>query len=184
MPRFCSLQVGLMICSLSFHKRIYQVTRYHHNGTTRNKHKQIFFFATRAINKNQLINMKSDSENRAKSSQEISCLCGICGKVRRATVTRVNYTIFLFLVTILCFVLSVPQMKAKIDAIPHFCNEMVDSTTCDSLVGYAAVYRVCFGIAMFYLILSCVLVGVKSIDEVRARIHNGFWYIKCLLLIG
>lgn len=128
--------------------------------------------------------MEDDSENRAKCSQEMPCLCGICGKLKRATLTRVNYIIFLLLITILCFVLSVPQMRAKLNAIPHFCNEMVDSKTCDNLVGHTAVYRVCFGAAMFYLFLSGVVVGVKSIEEVRARIHNGFWYIKFLLLIG
>ena len=128
--------------------------------------------------------MKDDSEDQQKGSQEISCLCGVCGKLRRATVTRVSYTVFLLLVTVVCFVLSVPQMRRQIKAIPHFCNEMVDSRTCDNLVGYTAVYRVCFGTAVFYLLLAGFVVGVKNIDEVRARIHNGFWYIKFLLLIG
>lgn len=75
-------------------------------------------------------------------------------------------------------------MRDKLNAIPHFCNEMVDSKSCDNLVGYRAVYRVCFGTALFYLVLSGILLGVKSAEEVRGRIHNGFWYIKFLVLIG
>ena len=75
-------------------------------------------------------------------------------------------------------------MRDKLNAIPHFCNEMVDSKSCDNLVGYTAVYRVCFGTAIFYLVLSGVAFGVKSAEKVRGRIHNGFWYIKFLLLIG
>lgn len=75
-------------------------------------------------------------------------------------------------------------MRDKLNAIPHFCNEMVDSKSCDNLVGYTAVYRVCFGTALFYLCLSVITLNVKSVEEIRARIHNGFWYIKFLLLIG
>ena len=134
--------------------------------------------------KKQFTGMNDDSENGAKSDRDISCLCGICGKIRRATVTRTTYVMFLLLVTLLCVVLSAPQTRQKIYAIPHFCNEIVDSKTCESLVGYTAVYRVCFGMAMFYLVFSCVLVGVKSLGDIRARIHNEFCYIKLLLLIG
>ncbi|KAL9985163.1 hypothetical protein ACROYT_G007533 [Oculina patagonica] len=75
-------------------------------------------------------------------------------------------------------------MRDKLNAIPHFCNEMVDSRSCDNLVGYRAVYRVCLGTAMFFLVLSGILFGVKSAEEVRGRIHNGFWYIKFLMLVA
>lgn len=128
--------------------------------------------------------MKDNSENQANCKEEISCSCGICGNLRRATVTRINYTILLLLVTVLCFVLSVPQMRRQVYAIPHFCNEMVESRTCDNLFGYTGVYRVCFGTALYFLALACIVIGVKNGEEVRARIHNGLWYIKFLLLIG
>ena len=156
--------------------------QYHHQKRTQT-HAHTPLPYPKWINKLQLSRMKDDSDDQPKRNQEVSCFCGICGKLRRATVTRVNYTIILLLVTVLSFALSVPRMRSKINAIPHFCNEMVDSKTCDSLVGYTAVYRVCFGTAIFYLVLACVVVGVKNIEEVRARIHNGFWYIKFLLLI-
>lgn len=128
--------------------------------------------------------MKDNSENQANCKEEISRSCGICGNLRRATVTRINYTILLLLVTVLCFVLSVPQMRRQVYAIPHFCNEMVESRTCDNLFGYTGVYRVCFGTALYFLALACIVIGVKNGEEVRARIHNGLWYIKFLLLIG
>ena len=129
--------------------------------------------------------MKDHSEDRPDQCDQGGCsLCCVCSRLERATVTRVNYTLFLLLVTVFCFVLSVPRMRDKLNAIPHFCNEMVDSKSCDNLVGYTAVYRVCFGTAIFYLVLSGVAFGVKSAEKVRGRIHNGFWYIKFLLLIG
>ena len=129
-------------------------------------------------------NMKDNSKDEPNGDQSVCFLCCACGGHRRETMTRVNYTLFLLLVTVLCFVLSAARMRDKLNAIPHFCNEMVDSKSCDNLVGYTAVYRVCFGTALFYLCLSVITLNVKSVEEIRARIHNGFWYIKFLLLIG
>ena len=125
-----------------------------------------------------------EQEEKPRCGEEICCCCCTCCNLKRSTVTRVNYTIFLFAATVLCFVLSAPQMRQKLNDIPHFCNEMVDSTSCDNLAGYTAVYRVCFSTAMFFLALSGVVIGVKSVEEVRARIHNGFWYIKFVVLLG
>ena len=128
--------------------------------------------------------MKDNSKHVPNCDQSVRSFCCTCCGLKRATVTRVNYTLFLLLVTVLCFVLSAPRMRDKLNAIPHFCNEMVNSKSCDNLVGYTAVYRVCFGTALFYFFLSVTSIRVKSVDEIRARIHNGFWYIKFLLLIG
>lgn len=45
---------------------------------------------------------------------------------------------------------------------------------CDVLVGYKAVYRVCFGMAMFFLLFSLLMVKVKSSQDPRAALHNGW----------
>ncbi|XP_044172647.1 probable serine incorporator [Acropora millepora] len=128
--------------------------------------------------------MKSELEKEPASNQATFCLCGVCDKIKRATVTRVNYTMFLLLVTVLCFLLSFPRARTKINAIPHLCDELVSAQTCDNLAGHTGVYRVCFATAIFYFLASCVVAGVKNVGEFRSKIHNGFWYIKFLVLIA
>lgn len=128
--------------------------------------------------------MKSELEKEQTSNPATLCLCRVCGKIKRATVTRVNYTLFLLLVTVLCFLLSFPRARTMINAIPHLCDELVSAQTCDNLAGHTGVYRVCFATAIFYFVASCVVAGVKNVGEFRSKIHNGFWYIKFLVLIG
>uniref|UniRef100_A0A8C5P926 Serine incorporator 4 n=1 Tax=Leptobrachium leishanense TaxID=445787 RepID=A0A8C5P926_9ANUR len=64
------------------------------------------------------------------------------------------------------------------------CKHLPGGSDCDILVGYTAVYKVCFGTASFYFIQAVFLVNVKSTQEFRAMVHNGFWFLKFLILVG
>lgn len=55
---------------------------------------------------------------------------------------------------------------------------------CDNAVGYLAVYRICFALACFFLLMSVITIGVRSSRDPRAPIQNGFWGIKFLLVAG
>lgn len=55
---------------------------------------------------------------------------------------------------------------------------------CKQVVGYLAVYRVMFAVAMFFILFMLVMIGVKSSKDGRAGVQNGFWGIKFLLIIG
>ncbi|OCF35200.1 membrane protein [Kwoniella heveanensis BCC8398] len=46
--------------------------------------------------------------------------------------------------------------------------------------GLLAVHRFCFALALFHLLLSSVLVGVRSTKTKRAAIQNGWWGLKFL----
>ena len=55
---------------------------------------------------------------------------------------------------------------------------------CQNGVGYLAVYRLCFIVTLFFILFSVMMIGVKSSNDPRAGIQNGFWGIKFLVVIG
>ena len=55
---------------------------------------------------------------------------------------------------------------------------------CEDFVGYLAVYRIGFIVTLFFLLMSLLMIGVKSSRDPRAPIQNGFWGIKFLILLG
>lgn len=105
-------------------------------------------------------------------------------ELKRSTTTRLSYTVFLLVATILCFIVLAPKTKKKLFSTPHLCSELLDPHLCANLVGYSAVYRICFAVASFFLVLSVLFVQVKFVDELRARIHNGYWYFKFMGFVG
>lgn len=60
-----------------------------------------------------------------------------------------------------------------------------DSTfDCQNAVGYLAVYRVGFALAVFFLTMAVMMIGVRSSRDGRAAIQNGFWGLKFIAIIG
>lgn len=55
---------------------------------------------------------------------------------------------------------------------------------CSSAVGYMAVYRICFALVCFFMLMALMMIGVKSSRDARAPIQNGFWGLKFLVVIG
>ena len=55
---------------------------------------------------------------------------------------------------------------------------------CNRLVGFEAVYRVCFGMTCFFWLFMILMVRVRSSRDPRAAIQNGFWGFKALIMIG
>lgn len=42
------------------------------------------------------------------------------------------------------------------------------------IVGYLAVYRLCFAMSLFFFVMALLMVGVKSSKDPRAAIQNGY----------
>ncbi|XP_048338016.1 serine incorporator 4 isoform X2 [Sphaerodactylus townsendi] len=126
---------------------------------------------------------------------QICCCCGPapcgsscpCCRIRVSTGTRLLYVLFHVLAcAVCCFMLSrtvVEAIKEKVPLYAVLCEHLPGGSDCDILVGYSAVYRICFGTACFYLGQAALLINVKSSTNGRALLHNGFWFLKLLLLV-
>lgn len=62
-----------------------------------------------------------------------------------------------------------------------FCDSI---DICKNAVGYMAVYRIMFGVTMFFIMMGILMIGVKNSRDGRAAIQNGFWGPKILILVA
>lgn len=65
-------------------------------------------------------------------------------------------------------VLQVPFCANSTNYIPN--SITID---CQSAVGYLAVYRISLIMALFFVLMSVMMIGVKSTKDPRAGIQNG-----------
>lgn len=94
-----------------------------------------------------------------------------------------------------CIFLS-PGLRDSLDKVPALCKdfkmvpgpipgtEIKQVMNCDLIVGYGAVYRVCFAMTCFFFLFWLLMISVSNSKDPRAKIQNGFWFFKYLILIG
>eukprot|EP00064_Thunnus_orientalis_P007978 superscaffoldBa00000917_g8000 len=135
-----------------------------------------------------------------KASDQVPCLCSgatclmcsCCPNSRNSTVTRIIYASILLLGTIVACIMLSPGVDQQLKRIPGFCEDGADSSipdfqadvNCEMFVGYKAVYRVCFGMSMWFLGFSILTINIKNSRDPRAAIHNGFWFFKFAALVA
>ncbi|ETE69806.1 Serine incorporator 5 [Ophiophagus hannah] len=115
-----------------------------------------------------------------------SLCCNCCPKIKQSTSTRFMYALYFILVALIsCIMMSetvAKQMKEHIYFYETVCQHIQAGDSCEKLVGYSAVYRVCFGMACFFFIFFLFTIKINNSKSCRAYIHNGFWFIKLLIL--
>ncbi|XP_062450010.1 serine incorporator 2 [Rhea pennata] len=127
-----------------------------------------------------------------------SCLCGsapcllcaCCPSARNSTVSRLLFTFFLFLGTLVSIIMIIPGVEKELHKLPGFCEGSgsllgaQSHVDCGSFLGHKAVYRMGFALAAFFFLFAVVMLCVRSSKDPRAAVQNGFWFFKFLVLIG
>uniref|UniRef100_A0A3B4XQS9 Serine incorporator 2 n=1 Tax=Seriola lalandi dorsalis TaxID=1841481 RepID=A0A3B4XQS9_SERLL len=117
-------------------------------------------------------------------------LCGCCPSSNNSTITRLVFSFFLLLGTMVSVIMILPGMETQLRKIPGFCQGgttilgIENKANCDVLVGYKSVYRMCFAMTCFFFLFSAIMIRVRSSKDPRAAIQNGFWFFKFLILVG
>ncbi|CAF0983050.1 unnamed protein product [Rotaria sp. Silwood1] len=119
-----------------------------------------------------------------------SLCCSACPSCKGSTSTRIAYGLILLAGLITSCVMLIPGLEKALSKIPALCNApsssgtQLSSVDCSKIVGSLAVYRLSFGMSIFFFILSLLMIKVKTSNDFRAKIQNGFWGFKLLILIG
>merc|ERR1712106_10742 len=136
-----------------------------------------------------------------------SCLCSACPTCRGSTSAKIMYSLFLLIGALVSMVMCSNGVEEKLRKIPFLCNgtkdnaepSLVDDSIigdivpnvmpdgyldCNRLVGFEAVYRVCFGLTCFYWLFMVLMIRVRNTRDPRAAIQNGFWGLKALIMVA
>ncbi|KFO78865.1 Serine incorporator 2, partial [Cuculus canorus] len=127
-----------------------------------------------------------------------SCLCGpapcllccCCPSAKNSTISRLLFTLFLFLGTLVSIIMIIPGVEKELYKLPGFCEGsgsvlgLQTHVNCSSFLGHKAVYRMSFAMASFFFLFAVLMVCVRSSKDPRAAVQNGFWFFKFLVLVG
>ncbi|XP_051629902.1 serine incorporator 2 [Manacus candei] len=117
-------------------------------------------------------------------------LCGCCPSAKNSTISRLLFTFFLFLGTLVSVIMIIPGVEKELHKLPGFCEGsgsvlgVQTHVDCRSFLGHKAVYRMGFAMAAFFCLFAVLTVCVRSSKDPRAALHNGFWFFKFLVLVG
>lgn len=128
-----------------------------------------------------------------------SLCCSACPSCKGSTSTRLVYSVFLFACLTIFFIMLTPSVR---DILRNESHLQENSTSnCSYSGGFRAVYRLSLGTTIFFGLLSILvskdermneigffllfkMIKVKTSCDRRAKIQNGFWAVKFLILVG
>ncbi|GAA5972543.1 hypothetical protein JCM21900_000658 [Sporobolomyces salmonicolor] len=109
---------------------------------------------------------------QAASALTKSCNCN------SSVATRVGFSLIFLLNSLLAWIMLSDWAIRRVERWSYDWIKM----SCDEgrCYGVLAVHRICFALALFHMVLSALLVGVKDTRTKRAAIQNGWWGPKVL----
>lgn len=126
-----------------------------------------------------------------------SAACSLCCKalpsMKNSTSTRLGYAFFLIISAFVSAIMLIPGLGESLKKLlPGVCTNIsipfiIDHDqliNCTSIIGYFAVYRICFALVCFYAFFMLIMVYVRNSHDPRSALQNGFWFFKALALIG
>ena len=100
--------------------------------------------------------------------------------LRQSVATRVRYATILLFSTFVCmFLISSISWKLLNN---NVCSK-IGYRICEILHGPAPVYRIYFGLFVYFLSLGLLMLGVADSKCHRALLHNRFWTLKIVILV-
>ncbi|KAI3638899.1 hypothetical protein MIR68_003397 [Amoeboaphelidium protococcarum] len=127
----------------------------------------------------------ADEQSDTSASDDTSedCFYQILGTTL-STSTRISYAIIFMLNSIVAWVMlsdwAIKALKERFDKIPFYkidCPEGV-------CYGTLATYRITMALTLFHLIMALFTYGIRSTNDLRAGIQNGYWGIKFLVIVA
>jgi len=143
----------------------------------------------------------------------VSTTCAICpSSCGHSGLAKFMYALVLLVTVIISCIMLAPGVEAWLNKLP-FCEATNDPTNahekadlnllefgkqlvgqasnvvipklpCADAIGYLAVYRICFIVALFFAIMAVLMIGVRTSRDPRGPIQNGFWGIKFILIFA
>jgi len=140
-------------------------------------------------------------------------ICQCCPSSCNSSIaSRLMYAILLLLTTIVCCIMLAPGLQDSLASVP-FCkshessldtlgekldefgqevgvgnigisSSSIEFVDCTKVVGYKAVYRMCLIVTLFFVLMSIIMLNVKTSNDPRAGVQNGFWGMKYLIIIA
>lgn len=76
------------------------------------------------------------------------------------------------------------NFQKAIDYGKKLIGDQVPRLPCADFIGYLAVYRICFVVAIFFMVMAVLMIGVRSSRDPRGPLQNGFWGLKFILIFA
>lgn len=122
------------------------------------------------------------------------CCCRGCPDTTNSSATRTAYAIIFFVFACVSWVFMDQDIGSKLGDMEDETGTVLGQPTgvdcdqlnssCDRRWSQLAVYRIMFSLAIFHFAFTLFTFRVKNSKDCRAGLHNGFWFLKSLVLVG